>query len=98
MQRHAQLLGELARQIQGDTAKVGVTQEVVEVVGQKLKDQTEVVAKYKALLQLNYKTTTTTTHEINNWLGHNTVQRMVSCATVLGMAYLNIMYSILQTC
>lgn len=40
VQCHAQLLGELARQVQRDAAKVRVTQQVVEVVGEKLKDQT----------------------------------------------------------
>jgi len=38
----AKLLGKLARQIQRNTAEVCVTQQVVEVVGQQLKDETQV--------------------------------------------------------
>jgi len=41
-QRHAQLLRELARQVERDAAKVGVAQQVVEVVREQLEDETEV--------------------------------------------------------
>lgn len=40
VQGHAQLLGELAREVQRDATKIRVAQEVVQVVGEKLKDQT----------------------------------------------------------
>jgi len=41
-QRGAQLLRELARQVQRDATEVGVAQQVVEVVRQQLEDETEV--------------------------------------------------------
>ena len=41
-QRRAQLLSKLARQVQRDAAEVGVAQQVVQVVGKQLEDQTQV--------------------------------------------------------
>jgi len=41
-QGRAQLLCKLARQIQRDAAEVGVAQKVVQVVGEQLKDETQV--------------------------------------------------------
>ena len=52
-QRRAQLLRELPREVEGDTAEVRVPQQVVEVVGEQLEDQTQVVAEHEVLLQLH---------------------------------------------
>ena len=50
-QRCAQLLGKLAREIEGDPAKVCVAQEFVEVVREQLKHEAEVVAKHEVALE-----------------------------------------------
>ena len=49
-QRRAQLLRELTRQVERDAAEVGVPQQVVQVVGEQLKDQAQVVAEHEVLL------------------------------------------------
>ncbi|RUS72588.1 hypothetical protein EGW08_019651, partial [Elysia chlorotica] len=48
-QRGAQLLGKLARQVQGNPAEVGVAQQVVQVVAQQLKHKAQVVAEHEPL-------------------------------------------------
>ena len=52
-QRRAQLLGKLAREVERHPAEICVAQQVVEVVGEKLKDQTQVVAEGEVTLQLH---------------------------------------------
>ena len=54
-QRRAQLLRKLARQVEGDPAEVGVTQQVVQVVAQQLKHKAQVVAEHKVSLQTHCK-------------------------------------------
>jgi len=49
-QRRAELLRELARQVQRDAAEVGVAQQVVQVVRQQFEHQTQVVAPHKVPL------------------------------------------------
>lgn len=49
----AHLLGELAGQVERDAAEVGVPQQVIQVVGQHLKHQTEVVSKHEVALQVD---------------------------------------------
>lgn len=49
-QGRAQLLGKLARQIERDAAKVGVAQQIVEIVRKQLKHQAQVVAPHKVTL------------------------------------------------
>ena len=49
-QRRAQLLRELTRQVERDAAEVGVPQQVVQVVGEQLEDQAQVVAEHEVLL------------------------------------------------
>lgn len=46
----AQLLGKLASQIERDAAKVGVAQQIVQIVRQQLKHQAQVVAPHKVAL------------------------------------------------
>jgi len=46
----AQLLGELPRQVEGDAAEVGVPQQVVQVVGEHLEHQAEVVPEHEVPL------------------------------------------------
>jgi len=53
-QRHAQLLRKLARQVQGHAAEVGVAQQVVEVVREQLKDETQVGTEHEVTLQPHY--------------------------------------------
>ena len=50
-QRGAELLRKLARQVERHAAEVGVAQEVVEVVGEQLKDEAEVLAEHEVALQ-----------------------------------------------
>lgn len=49
----AQLLGKLACQVQRDASKVGVAKQFVEVIGEKFKDQTEMVTIHKVTLHPN---------------------------------------------
>ena len=51
-QGSAELLGKLACQIQRDPAKIGVTQQLVEIVGEQFKDKTQVVTKHERALEL----------------------------------------------
>ena len=46
----AELLGEFARQVEGNSAEVGVAQQIVEVVGEELKDEAQVVPPHKVPL------------------------------------------------
>jgi len=50
-QSHAQLLGKLPRQVERDAAEVGVAKQVVQVVGEQLKDETQVGAEHEVTLQ-----------------------------------------------
>lgn len=52
-QRGAQLLSKLARQVQRHAAEIGVPQQVVQVIGQHLKDQTQVVPEHEMTFQMN---------------------------------------------
>jgi len=52
-QRSAQLLRELARQVQRNAAEVGVAQQVVQVVREQLKDETQVRPEHELPLQLH---------------------------------------------
>ena len=54
-ERGAQLLRELARQVERHATEVGVAEEVVQVVGEELEHQTQVVAKHEVTLQFHYK-------------------------------------------
>lgn len=49
----AQLLSKLACQIERNTTEIGVSQEVVQIVGQKLKHQAKVVPKHEVSLQVH---------------------------------------------
>lgn len=49
-QCRAQLLSELARQVERDAAEVGVAQEVVQVVGEELENQAQVVTEHEVPL------------------------------------------------
>ena len=49
-QRGQQLLAKLPRQVQGDPAKIALAQEVVEVVGEKLKYQAQMIAPHEIAL------------------------------------------------
>ena len=49
----AQLLGKLAGEVERDSSEVGVSEELVEIVGEELEDQTEVVAEHEVTLQSN---------------------------------------------
>ena len=48
----AELLREFAREVEGDAAEVGVAEQVVEVVGEELEDEAEVVAVHEVALEL----------------------------------------------
>lgn len=50
-QCRAKLLGKLAREVEGDSAKVCVAKQLVEVVGKQLKDEAEVVAEHEVALE-----------------------------------------------
>ena len=50
-QSRAQLLGKLAREVQRDSPEVGVAQQLIEVVGEQLKHQTQVVAEHEVPLE-----------------------------------------------
>ncbi len=52
-QRRAQLLGKLACQVQRDATEIGVPEELVEVVGEKLEDETEMVPEHEVAFQAN---------------------------------------------
>ena len=52
-QRRAQLLGELPRQVEGDAPEVGVPQQIVQVVGEHLEHQAEVVPEHEVTLQVD---------------------------------------------
>jgi hypothetical protein len=47
------LEGEFADEIEGDAAKVGQTQEIVEIVGEKLEDDAQVLAVHKVVKHTN---------------------------------------------
>ena len=49
----AQLLGKLAGEVERDSSEVGVSEELIEVVGEELEDQAEVVAEHEVTLQSN---------------------------------------------
>ena len=49
-ERGTQLLCKLTRQIQTDTAKVSVPQQVVEIVGEQLEHKTQVIAEHELSL------------------------------------------------
>ena len=51
----AELLRELARQVERHATEVGVAEEVVQVVGEELEHQTQVVAKHEVTFQFHYK-------------------------------------------
>lgn len=57
----AQLLGKLSCQVERDAAEVGVPQQVVEVVREEFKDETQVVSEHKVPPQLHCKHNTTRT-------------------------------------
>ena len=48
------LLSKFPSQVEGDSPEVGVPEQVVEVVGEQLEDQAEVVAPHKVVLQLDH--------------------------------------------
>ncbi len=52
-QGRAQLLGKLARLVQLDAPEVGVAQELVEVVGQQLKHEAQVIAIHEMTFHAN---------------------------------------------
>lgn len=52
-QRARKLLPELARQVQRDAAEVRVPQQVVEVVGEELKDETQMFLPNEVRLQFH---------------------------------------------
>ncbi len=52
-ERDAHLLAKLSRQIQRDSSEVGVSQQIVEIVGEKLEDEAEVVAPHEVRLHLD---------------------------------------------
>ena len=52
-ERRAQLLRELARQVERHAAEVGVAQQVVQVVGEELEDETQVVAEHEVPLEFH---------------------------------------------
>ena len=52
-QRGGQLLSKLARQVERDAAEVGVAQQVVQVVAEQLKHQTQVVPEHEVALQFH---------------------------------------------
>ena len=47
----AQLLGKLPSEVERNTAEVGVAEEFVEIVGEELKDEAEVVSEHEVALQ-----------------------------------------------
>ncbi len=57
-QRGAQLLSKLARQVQRHAAEIRVPQQVVQVIGQHLEDQTQVVPEHEVALQMNWRRNT----------------------------------------
>ena len=54
-QRRAHLLRKLPRQVQRHTAEGRVSQKVVEIVGEKLEDQTEMVAEHEVTFEFDCK-------------------------------------------
>lgn len=46
-----ELLGKLPGQIEGDAPKVGITQQIIKVVGQQLEDQTQVIPPHEMPFQ-----------------------------------------------
>ncbi len=54
-QRGAQLLSKLARQVQRHAAEIRVPQQVVQVIGQHLEDQTQVVPEHEVAFQMNWR-------------------------------------------
>lgn len=52
-QRSAQLLGKLACEVERHAAEVGVTEQVIEVVGQQLKHQAQVAPEHEMPLQVH---------------------------------------------
>ena len=54
-QRGAELLRKLTREVERHAAEVGVAQEVVEVVGEQLKDEAEMAAEHEVALEFHCK-------------------------------------------
>ena len=52
-QRGAELLCEFAGEVEGNAAEVGVAEEVVEVVGEQLEGEAQVVAEHEVALQVD---------------------------------------------
>lgn len=48
-----ELLGKLPCQVEGDSPKVGVAQQIIKVVGQQLEDQTQVIPPHEMSFQPN---------------------------------------------
>lgn len=53
-QRRADLLSELTCQVEWHTAKIGISQKIIEVVGEHLENEAEMIVMDKVLLQLHY--------------------------------------------
>ena len=62
-QRSAQLLRKLARQVQRHSTEVGVTQKIVQVVRQELKDKEQMTAPHEMSLQFHCQQYTDTRHQ-----------------------------------
>jgi len=62
-QRSAQLLRKLARQVQRHSTEVGVTQQIVQVVRQELKDKEQMTAPQEMSLQFHCQQHTDTRHQ-----------------------------------
>lgn len=54
-QSSAQLLGKLSCQVQRDATKIGVPQQLIEVVGEQFKHQAKVIPIHKVPLHPNYR-------------------------------------------
>lgn len=52
-QSGAQLLSKLSCEVEGDASEVGVSEEVVQVVGEQLEDQAQVVLVHEVSLELH---------------------------------------------
>ena len=52
-QSSAELLRKLASQIEGDAPEISVPEQLIEVVGEELKHETQVTAKHEVALQPN---------------------------------------------
>lgn len=54
-QRRAKLLSKLARQVQRHAAEICVPQQIVQVIGQHLEDQTQVIPEHEMAFQMNWR-------------------------------------------